>query len=183
MEREEYEEVEDGYKTLENFREQVEREIKFLRVQDDPNIVRYYDARWGSGGNKVEIYMECLRDGNIAKYTRILVHHISSDQVVFKLCDFGLSIIRFHDGPKHLSYGGTSGFIAPEVTRDNPDGGTKADIFCLGSKPSITSTRGSCLGLDRNFPHDLGSATTGSDTSGLWAGGDRDDEKSIKHIN
>ncbi|KAH7379609.1 kinase-like domain-containing protein [Pyrenochaeta sp. MPI-SDFR-AT-0127] len=64
------------------------------------------------------------------KPDNVLVQCKASGQVVFKLCDFGLSIIPCET--EQLSFGGTNLYIAPEVTRDDPQWSDKADIFALG---------------------------------------------------
>ncbi|MCJ1424376.1 G2-specific serine/threonine protein kinase [Sticta canariensis] len=75
--------------------------------------------------DQFEILHRDIKPGNI------LVDRKHSDQIVFKLCDFGLGVIRAPTASQP-SYGGTVPYIAPEVTRDNPDWSPLADMFSFG---------------------------------------------------
>ncbi|KAH9907801.1 kinase-like domain-containing protein [Xylariomycetidae sp. FL2044] len=52
--------------------------------------------------------------------------------VQYKLCDFGLSVLHSPTDDASLSYAGTRGFIAPEITMDHADWSAKADVYSFG---------------------------------------------------
>ncbi|KAK8131169.1 hypothetical protein PG984_007607 [Apiospora sp. TS-2023a] len=68
------------------------------------------------------------------KPRNVLLRHTSGGQVQYKLCDFGLSVLYSPTDDASISYCGTRGYIAPEITLDRADWSTKADVYSFGCK-------------------------------------------------
>ncbi|KAK8044372.1 hypothetical protein PG993_004396 [Apiospora rasikravindrae] len=66
------------------------------------------------------------------KPRNVLVRHTAAGYVQYKLCDFGLSVLRGPTDDASISYCGTRGYIAPEITRNHAEWTVKADIYSFG---------------------------------------------------
>ncbi|KAK6854610.1 hypothetical protein PG995_009703 [Apiospora arundinis] len=66
------------------------------------------------------------------KPKNVLVQHTTAGQVQYKLCDFGLSVLQCPTDEASISYCGTSGYIAPEITMNHTNWSAKADVYSFG---------------------------------------------------